>query len=113
MEGFPLFRWATRELTTPACRAVELAGITLDELDVFIPHQANLRIVEAMAKQLKLPPHVAIARDIVRQGNTSAASVPLAIAGLRESGVTRGGELALLIGFGAGLVHAAQVAILP
>ncbi len=113
MDGLRVFRWATGGLVDTARQAMDLAGITMEELDAFIPHQANMRIVEALAKKLQLPPHVAIARDIVRQGNTSAASVPLAIAGLCESGEARTGDLALLMGFGAGLVYAAQVAVLP
>jgi 3-oxoacyl-[acyl-carrier-protein] synthase III len=96
-----------------AKRALEAAGITVDELDAFIPHQANMRITDAMARTLKLPPDVVIARDIAEQGNTSAASVPLAMARLIEEGQIKTGDKALLIAFGAGLAYAAQVVTVP
>jgi 3-oxoacyl-[acyl-carrier-protein] synthase-3 len=96
-----------------ATQALEAAGITSDQLDAFIPHQANLRIVDAMVKTLKLPENVPVARDIVEAGNTSAASIPLAMERMIESGEVKSGGLALLIGFGAGLVFAAQVVRLP
>ncbi len=72
-----------------------------------------MRITDAMRRTLKLPDHVKVARDIERQGNTSAASIPLAITAMRESGEAKSGDLALVIGFGAGLVYAAQVIRLP
>ncbi|MGL4743663.1 MAG: 3-oxoacyl-[acyl-carrier-protein] synthase III C-terminal domain-containing protein, partial [Dermatophilaceae bacterium] len=82
-------------------------------LDAFVPHQANVRIIDAMAKQLNLPADVVIARDIIHAGNTSAASVPLAMDQLlRDDQVPHGG-LALQIGFGAGLSYAAQVVVIP
>jgi len=113
MDGNPVFRWASFEMAKVARRAVEAAGITVDDLDAFVPHQANMRITDAMARQLKLPDHVIVARDIVDQGNTSAASVPLALRRMHDDGETRSGDLALLIAFGAGLVYAAQVVRLP
>ena len=94
-----------RRSTAPACR--------IDDLDVFVPHQANMRITDAMARALKLPEHVVIARDIAHQGNTSAASIPLAAAALLESGEAKSGDIALFIAFGAGLAYAAQVVSLP
>ena len=88
-------------------------GVTVDQLDAFVPHQANVRIVDAMAKQLGLPADVPVARDIAFTGNTSAASVPLAMERMvREGEIPRGG-LALQIGFGAGLSYAAQVVTIP
>ena len=113
MEGQPVYRWAVFEMTKVARRALDAAGIGIADLDVFIPHQANMRIVDAMARTLKLPAHVTIARDIVESGNTSAASVPLAMDRLLQSGEARSGDTALIIGFGAGLVYAAQVVTLP
>ena len=86
MNGQQVFRWAAYEMAPVARRAVEAAGLTLDDLDAFIPHQANMRITDAMARALKLPAHVAIARDIVETGNTSAASVPLAMETMLERG---------------------------
>jgi 3-oxoacyl-[acyl-carrier-protein] synthase-3 len=100
-------------MSKAAQRALDEAGITVDELDAFIPHQANMRITDAMIKQLKLPDRVAIGRDIAETGNTSAASIPLAMARMLESGQAKSGDLALLIGFGAGLVYSAQVVVLP
>jgi len=113
MEGNAVFRWAVYEMAKVAREAIDAAGITPDDLDVFVPHQANMRITDAMARALKLPASVVTARDIVEQGNTSAASIPLAIERLLETGQARSGDLALLIGFGAGLVYAAQVVRIP
>jgi 3-oxoacyl-[acyl-carrier-protein] synthase-3 len=113
MNGQQVFRWASYEMAPVARRAVAAAGLTLDDLDAFIPHQANNRITDAMARALKLPAHVAIARDVVETGNTSAASVPLAMETMLERGEVRSGGTALLIGFGAGLSFAAQVVTMP
>jgi 3-oxoacyl-[acyl-carrier-protein] synthase-3 len=113
MQGQTVFRWAVWQMAPVAQQALDAAGITAADLDAFIPHQANVRIIDAMAKKLGLPEHVAIARDIVRTGNTSAASVPLAMERLLEAGEIRSGDTALLIGFGAGLSYAAQVVTVP
>jgi 3-oxoacyl-(acyl-carrier-protein) synthase III len=113
MEGNSVFRWASFEMAKVARQALAAADITVDELDAFIPHQANMRITDAMARTLKLPPDVVIARDIAEQGNTSAASVPLAMARLIEEGQIKTGDKALLIAFGAGLAYAAQVVTVP
>jgi 3-oxoacyl-[acyl-carrier-protein] synthase III len=72
-----------------------------------------MRIVDAMARALKLPDSVVIARDIAYQGNTSAASIPLAAWALLDSGEAKSGDTALFIAFGAGLAYAAQVVTLP
>lgn len=113
MNGQQVFRWAVFSLAPVCHEALDRAGVALEDLDAFIPHQANLRIVEAMVKKLGLPEHVAVARDIVTTGNTSAASVPLAMDRMLESGEAPHGGTALLIGFGAGLAYAAQVVRLP
>jgi 3-oxoacyl-[acyl-carrier-protein] synthase-3 len=113
MDGNPVFRWASFEMAKIAGEALDRAGITIDDLDVFVPHQANMRIVDAMARALKLPEGVVIARDIAYQGNTSAASIPLATEALLESGEAKSGDVALFIAFGAGLAYAAQVVTLP
>lgn len=113
MEGNAVFRWASYEMAKTANEALEAAGVTADDIDVFVPHQANDRITTAMARALKLPDHVVIARDIRQQGNTSAASIPLALERLIETGEASSGQLALLIGFGAGLVYGAQVVRIP
>jgi len=113
MQGQAVFRWAIGEMTKVCHQALEAAGITVDDLAAFIPHQANMRITDAMVRALKLPEHVVVARDIEYTGNTSAASVPLAMDAVLASGKVASGGLALLIGFGAGLVYAAQVVELP
>ncbi|MEU4393268.1 beta-ketoacyl-ACP synthase III [Kribbella sp. NPDC023855] len=113
MDGNPVFRWASFEMAKTAQQALDVAGVKAEDLDLFIPHQANMRITDAMRRTLKLPEHVKVARDIERQGNTSAASVPLAIATMRENGEAKSGDLALILGFGAGLTFAAQVIRLP
>jgi 3-oxoacyl-[acyl-carrier-protein] synthase III len=113
MEGNPVFRWASYEMAKVAHEAMDRAGITVDELDAFIPHQANMRITDAMSRALKLPERVAVARDIAYQGNTSAASVPLAMDRMIRDGEIKPGDTALLIAFGAGLSYAAQVVTVP
>ena len=77
MDGNPVFRWASFEMAKAAQQALDVAGVKAEDLDLFIPHQANMRITDAMRRTLKLPEHVKVARDIERQGNTSAASIPL------------------------------------
>ncbi|MCG3040947.1 ketoacyl-ACP synthase III [Streptomyces fenghuangensis] len=112
-EGQTVFRWAVFEMAKVAQQALEAAGITSDDLDVFIPHQANMRIIDSMVKTLKLPEHVTVARDVETTGNTSAASIPLAMERLLATGQAKSGDTALVIGFGAGLVYAATVVTLP
>jgi len=113
MQGQTVFRWAVYQMAPVALEALAAAGIAPEDLDAFIPHQANERIIDAMAKAMNLPERVAIARDIRTSGNTSAASIPLAMDALYHEGKIRSGDVALLIGFGAGLVYAAQVVQLP
>jgi len=113
MDGHPVFRWAVWAMSPVAQKALDAAGITASDLEAFIPHQANVRIIDAMVRQLRIPEHVAVARDIVDSGNTSAASIPLAMDRMLAAGEIRSGGLALLIGFGAGLAYAAQVVEIP
>ncbi|MGH8868977.1 MAG: beta-ketoacyl-ACP synthase III [Actinomycetes bacterium] len=113
MSGQQVFRWAVWQMAPVAKRALEAADVEAGDLAAFIPHQANMRITDAMVKALKLPSHVPVARDIAETGNTSAASIPLAMERMLETGEAQPGGLALLIGFGAGLVYAAQVVVLP
>ncbi|HLP23339.1 MAG TPA: beta-ketoacyl-ACP synthase III [Microbacteriaceae bacterium] len=112
-DGQTVFRWAVWEMAKVAKQALETAGVGPEDLAAFIPHQANMRIIDEFAKQLGLPESVAIARDIATTGNTSAASIPLAMHRLLEEHPELGGGLALEIGFGAGLVFGAQVVVLP
>ena len=113
MNGQQVFRWAVFQMAPVCQQALDKAGVRADQLDAFIPHQANLRIVEAMVKKIGLPDGVAVARDIVTTGNTSAASIPLAMERLLDNGEAPHGGTALLIGYGAGLSFAAQVVTLP
>lgn len=112
-QGPTVFKWASFEMVTVAAQAIEAAGLSPGDIEVFLPHQANMRIIDQLAKQLNLGDDVVIARDIAETGNTSAASIPLAAERLRREGAYRPGALALQIGFGAGLVYAAQVVALP
>lgn len=113
MNGQAVFRWAVTFLEK-ACRdALEKAGIAAEDLDAFVPHQANSRITDALIRTLGLPDTVAVARDITVSGTTSAASIPLAMEQLLRSGEARRGDTALLLGFGAGLAYAGQVVQLP
>ncbi len=112
-EGASVFKWAVWQMAPVARRAMEAAGVTPDDIEAFIPHQANMRIIDQMIKQLKLPESVVVGRDIAETGNTSAASIPLATERLLREGQVSSGALALQIGFGAGLVYGAQVVVLP
>jgi 3-oxoacyl-[acyl-carrier-protein] synthase-3 len=110
-DGQAVFRWST-SLQPLALEACERAGVKPSELSAFVPHQANLRIIEALARKLGIP-RERVADDIVHAGNTSSASVPLALARMAEQGRLESGTPALLMGFGAGLSYAAQVVTLP
>ena len=112
-DGPTVFRWAVWEMAKVAKQALEVAGIEASDLAAFVPHQANMRIIDELAKQLKLPEHVLIGRDIETTGNTSAASIPLATHRLLQEHPELSGGLCLQIGFGAGLVFGAQVVRLP
>ncbi len=112
-DGPSVFKWASFQVGKFAQAAMEAAGVGPQDIDVFVPHQANLRIIDQMVKQLRLPENVVVGRDIVETGNTSAASIPLAIERLLAEGQAKSGDVCLQIGFGAGLVYAAQVVVLP
>ncbi|CAB4621429.1 unannotated protein [freshwater metagenome] len=112
-DGQTVFRWAVWEMAKVAQEALDAAGITAADLAAFIPHQANMRIINEFAKQLNVPDSVVIARDIETTGNTSAASVPLAMHRVLAENPELSGGYALIIGFGAGLVYAAQIVRLP
>lgn len=111
-EGQAVFRWTTTELYKVALEALEKAGVEPSELTAFVPHQANLRIVESIARKLGAP-QALVARDIVTAGNTSSASIPLALSRMVERGELPSGSTVLTLGFGAGLVYAAQVIRIP
>jgi 3-oxoacyl-[acyl-carrier-protein] synthase-3 len=111
-EGQAVFRWATTALHPIAKQACAAAGVDPTELAAFVPHQANLRIIEAIAKKLGAP-QALVATDIVHSGNTSSASIPLALSAMIERGEVGSGSTVLLLGFGAGISYAAQVITVP
>jgi 3-oxoacyl-[acyl-carrier-protein] synthase-3 len=110
--GQTVFRWATVCLPALAERACAAAGITPADLAAFVPHQANLRIIDPLARKLGVGDAV-VARDIIESGNTSAASVPLALSKLVERREGPAGAPVLLFGFGGGLTYAGQVVRCP
>lgn len=111
-EGQAVFRWATTALAPVALQACERAGVDPGEIAAFIGHQANARILDGIARRLKLP-NAVIVKDIVESGNTSAASVPLALSKLVERREVPSGAPILLFGFGGGLTYAGQVIRCP
>jgi 3-oxoacyl-[acyl-carrier-protein] synthase-3 len=111
-EGQAVFRWATSAIAPVAVEACERAGVRPDELAAIVPHQANLRIIDAIARKVKAP-NAVVADDVVHSGNTSGASIPLALSRMIERGDVPSGAPALLVGFGAGLAYAAQVILIP
>ncbi|EWS82652.1 beta-ketoacyl-ACP synthase III [Brachybacterium phenoliresistens] len=112
-DGRTVFRWAVWHTAQKIREALEQSGLTTEDIDVFVPHQANMRIIDELVKQLKLPDSVVVGRDIAETGNTSAASIPLATHRLLEEGSARSGDVLVQFGFGAGLAYAGQVVILP
>lgn len=111
--GQTVYRWATFALPALAKQACEKAGIDPSELTAFVPHQANLRIIEPLARKLGLDEGAVVAKDIVESGNTSAASIPLALSKLLERREVTSGSPILLFGFGGGLTYAGQVVRCP
>lgn len=111
-DGRNVFRWAITETATHARRALDTANLRADQIAAFIPHQANLRIIEPLAKQVGLS-NAIVSTDIKESGNTSAASIPLALSKLlRQHSIPAGSPL-LLFGFGGGFSYAALVATAP
>ncbi len=113
MDGPAVFRWATTELAPVARSACERAGIAPGELRALVSHQANVRIIDSLVRALALPADVVVSRDIIESGNTSAASIPIALTRLIETGQVQSGDPALLLGFGSGLTYAGQVVLCP
>lgn len=111
-EGGTVYRWAITALAPLARQACERAGTALPDLAAVVTHQANVRIVNAIARQIGAV-NAVVATDVVESGNTSAASVPLALSKLVERGEVSSGAPVLLLGFGAGLSYAAQVVRCP
>ncbi|WP_454162381.1 beta-ketoacyl-ACP synthase III [Gordonia iterans] len=113
LEGTAVFRWAAFEMGKAAQQALDVAKVDASDVDVFVPHQANSRINELLARNLHFPESTVVANDIETTGNTSAASIPLAMEELLSTGAAKPGDTALLLGYGAGLSYAAQVVKLP
>ncbi|WIY02329.1 beta-ketoacyl-ACP synthase 3 [Amycolatopsis mongoliensis] len=115
-EGQSVFRWATTKIAPIAMQALDAAGLKPSDVDVLIPHQANLRIVEAIAKKLRANgarEDMVVADDIKYSGNTSSASIPLALDHMRKAGTAKPGDVVLAVGFGAGLSYAGQAFVCP
>ena len=113
MDGQAVFKWAITELAGFAREACEKAGIEPKDLAAFVPHQANLRIVESVARNLGVGESTVVADDVRYSGNTSAGSIPLAISRMKEGCRIQSGESTLLIGFGSGMTWASQVIRCP
>ncbi|MGP5362190.1 beta-ketoacyl-ACP synthase III [Brachybacterium tyrofermentans] len=111
--GRQVLGWALREAPGIAERVVAAAGLQMSDIDVFVPHQANLRMIEPLAASLDLREDAIVADDVTTSGNTSAATIPLAISRMREAGRLPAGATALLLGFGGGFSYAGQVVRLP
>jgi 3-oxoacyl-[acyl-carrier-protein] synthase-3 len=111
-EGQAVFRWATTALHPIARAACEQAGVAPEDLAAFVPHQANLRIMESIARKLGVP-RERLADDIINSGNTSSASIPMAISRMIERHQVTSGDRVLFLGFGGGLCYAAQVVTVP
>ena len=115
-EAQPVFRWATSAIAPVAIRAAAAAGVALDEIDVLVTHQANLRIIDGIAKKIireGARKDLKVGRDIVTTGNTSSASIPIALDRMRAAGEVSSGQVVLSVAFGAGLTYASQVFVCP
>jgi 3-oxoacyl-[acyl-carrier-protein] synthase-3 len=111
-EGQTVYRWATSTMGDIARQACTAAGLEPSELAAFVPHQANLRIIDLIAKKLGAD-NAIVSRDIITSGNTSAASIPIALSKMTQSGELPSGAPVLVVGFGAGLTYAGLVLISP
>jgi 3-oxoacyl-[acyl-carrier-protein] synthase-3 len=115
-EGQAVFRWATTAIAPVAIRATKAAGLELSDIDVLVTHQANLRIIDAIAKKIVKEGgrnDLKVGRDIITTGNTSSASIPIALDRMRAAGEVSSGDVVLSVAFGAGLTYASQVFVCP
>ena len=108
MAGSEVYRFAVTAMGDACCRALELAGLSDTDIDLFVPHQANLRIIESAAKRLKLPPEKVFI-NVERMGNTSGGSIPIGLSEAQAAGRLKKGDLVMTVGFGAGLVWGANL----
>ena len=102
MQGRDVFRFATRVVPESVLQALEAADLTTADIDLLIPHQANVRIIDAAARRLKLPTEAVFA-NVEKYGNTSAASIPVALCEALEEGLIETDSTVVMSGFGAGL----------
>ncbi len=108
MAGAEVYRFAVNGMGEACCKVLENAGLTPDDVDLFVPHQANLRIIESAAKRLGLPPEKVFV-NVHKYGNTSGGSIPIALSEAVEEGRLKPGMTVLTVGFGAGLVWGANI----
>ena len=108
MDGREVFRRAVRIMVDSGEKAMAHAGVTADDIALVVPHQANIRIIDAACQRLGIPMDKA-ATVLTTTGNTSSASIPLALADALENGRVKEGDLVLLVGFGAGMTAASAV----
>lgn len=108
MLGAEVYRFAVQAMGDACCRVLEKVGMTPEEVDLFVPHQANLRIIESAAKRLGLPPEK-VFLNVQKYGNTSAGSIPLGLYEAEAEGRLKKGMTVLTVGFGAGLVWGANI----
>jgi 3-oxoacyl-[acyl-carrier-protein] synthase-3 len=108
MEGREVFKFAVRIMGEASLKALSMCGMTPEDVDLFVPHQANTRIIDAAAQRLGLPPEKVFV-NVQNYGNTSAASIPLALDEAYRSGRIKQGDVVVVVGFGAGLTWAAGV----
>lgn len=108
MAGAEVYRFAVNAMGDACCRVLQLAGIEASDVDLFVPHQANLRIIQSSAERLKLPEEKVFV-NVHKYGNTSGASIPLGLYEAEKEGRLQKGMLVMTVGFGAGLVWGANL----
>jgi 3-oxoacyl-[acyl-carrier-protein] synthase-3 len=108
MNGRPVFRFATRVLVSSAEHVLERAGLSIEDVDVYVPHQANVRIIDHAVAKLGIPEDRVVV-NVDRYGNTSSASIPLALADAIAEGLVHKGDTVLMTGMGAGLTWGSAV----
>jgi len=113
MDGLAVTRWACATVPKVVTEILRVTGLVWDDVAALVPHQANWRLIKKIATTLEVPEKVVVADDVRVTGNTSAASVPLALQRLISSGQARSGQWAVLVGFGAGLAYAGQAIRIP
>jgi len=108
MKGPDVYKFAVREMYNASLKAIENAGIGLEDISLIVPHQANIRIIKGLAKRLKVSMDRVVV-NIDKYGNTSAASIPIALDEANREGRLKDGDLVLMVAFGSGLIWAATV----